>query len=207
MEQNDLHRQPSLFSTSSYSSEVVEEAENWETSVPKTVVESLSKEEIARQSLIFELIQGEQNYYNDLSFIETVSCSSNLTNDAKPDPSLTGIRATAEERIASHHSSRSTGPLPLHRSMQHRPDSQREQVIPRSSAHSTARTISGCSFDWRCCSRRCFSVGRRVSSIHEESAVRRDKVQEGEDLESSFLGISCGSYSSFERGTDTDSKC
>ena len=41
--------------------------------MPKTVVESLSKDEIARQSLIFELIQGEQNYCNDLSFIETVS--------------------------------------------------------------------------------------------------------------------------------------
>lgn len=40
--------------------------------MPKSTVLSLDKVEVARQSLIFELIQGEQKYLNDLSFIETV---------------------------------------------------------------------------------------------------------------------------------------
>lgn len=63
-------RQPSHISTNS---ESIEEAENWVTSVPKAIVESLSKKEVQRQSLIFELISGEQTYLNDLEVVQNVS--------------------------------------------------------------------------------------------------------------------------------------
>ncbi|BGP04378.1 Rho guanine nucleotide exchange factor [Rhodotorula toruloides] len=51
--------------------EIVEEADNWATSVPKSLLDSLSKSEIAYQNQVFELIQGEQKYFEDLQFIET----------------------------------------------------------------------------------------------------------------------------------------
>lgn len=54
-------------------SESIEEPENWVISVPKAIVESLSKNEIQRQSLIFELISGEQTYLNDLEVVQNVS--------------------------------------------------------------------------------------------------------------------------------------
>lgn len=54
-------------------SDLVEEAEDWASSVPKSLLESLPKKEIQRQSLIFELIQGEHKYLNDLTVVEQVS--------------------------------------------------------------------------------------------------------------------------------------
>ncbi|BGO99068.1 Rho guanyl-nucleotide exchange factor [Rhodotorula toruloides] len=51
--------------------EIVEEADNWATSVPKSLLDSLSQSEIAYQNQVFELIQGEQKYFEDLQFIET----------------------------------------------------------------------------------------------------------------------------------------
>lgn len=57
-----------------------EDAENWESSVPRAVVESLDKKEIARQSLIFELIQGEQHYQTDLCVVEEVCPSRRLAD-------------------------------------------------------------------------------------------------------------------------------
>ncbi|GAA5941175.1 hypothetical protein JCM10213_007445 [Rhodosporidiobolus nylandii] len=46
-------------------------AENWASSVPSHVLESLGKKEIARQNQIFELIQGEAEYEADLGLVET----------------------------------------------------------------------------------------------------------------------------------------
>jgi hypothetical protein len=51
----------------------MEEAENWASSVPKSILESLNKQEIAYQNQVFELIHGEQKYHDDLALIETVS--------------------------------------------------------------------------------------------------------------------------------------
>ncbi|GAA5841736.1 hypothetical protein JCM11251_007070 [Rhodosporidiobolus azoricus] len=51
--------------------EPIESAENWATSVPPSVLEALSKKEIALQNNIFELIQGEQQYWEDLGLLET----------------------------------------------------------------------------------------------------------------------------------------
>ncbi|BGP21292.1 Rho guanine nucleotide exchange factor [Rhodotorula toruloides] len=51
--------------------DIVEEADNWATSVPKDLLDSLSKTEVAYQNQVFELIQGEQKYFEDLQFIET----------------------------------------------------------------------------------------------------------------------------------------
>lgn len=50
----------------------VEEAENWTTSVPSSVLDSLSKDEIHYQNLVHELIKGEVLYLQDLDLIETV---------------------------------------------------------------------------------------------------------------------------------------
>ncbi|GAA5891760.1 hypothetical protein JCM8208_002876 [Rhodotorula glutinis] len=47
------------------------EADNWATSVPSEVRDSLDKREIAYQNQVFELVQGEQKYYDDLCLIET----------------------------------------------------------------------------------------------------------------------------------------
>lgn len=50
----------------------VEEPEDWIASVPPSVVDMLPKSEIQRQSLMFELIQGEINYMGDLDLIQKV---------------------------------------------------------------------------------------------------------------------------------------
>ncbi|GAA5849156.1 hypothetical protein JCM9279_005806 [Rhodotorula babjevae] len=47
------------------------EADNWATSVPSEVRDALDKREIAYQNQVFELVQGEQKYYDDLCLIET----------------------------------------------------------------------------------------------------------------------------------------
>ncbi|KAM0793630.1 hypothetical protein ACM66B_001062 [Microbotryomycetes sp. NB124-2] len=47
-----------------------EEAEAWETSVPTSVVNSLTKKQVKVQNLIFELIQGEVKYLQDLELVE-----------------------------------------------------------------------------------------------------------------------------------------
>ncbi len=67
---NNLQRQASNLSSISQVEPKVE-ADNWASSVPKSVVESLTKDEVARQSLIFELIQGEVSLLADLDLIET----------------------------------------------------------------------------------------------------------------------------------------
>ncbi|GAA5899116.1 uncharacterized protein JCM6883_005114 [Sporobolomyces salmoneus] len=67
-----LHRVGSTLSSHSGLIEApLEEAENWASSVPKTILESLDKQEIAYQNQVFELIHGEQKYYDDLTLIET----------------------------------------------------------------------------------------------------------------------------------------
>ncbi|KAI5480823.1 Rho guanyl-nucleotide exchange factor [Pseudohyphozyma bogoriensis] len=66
---NQLHRAPSLLSTSS-AIETVEEPDNWVSSVPALVKDSLDKHELQRQLLIFEFIQTEQAYHNDLETIQ-----------------------------------------------------------------------------------------------------------------------------------------
>ncbi|GAA6024340.1 hypothetical protein JCM11491_000383 [Sporobolomyces phaffii] len=67
-----LHRVGSTLSNYSATMEApVEEAENWASSVPKTILDSLSKQEIAYQNQVFELIHGEQRYFDDLTLIET----------------------------------------------------------------------------------------------------------------------------------------
>ncbi|GAA6062754.1 hypothetical protein JCM10212_005550 [Sporobolomyces blumeae] len=49
----------------------LEEAENWASSVPRSILESLDKREVAYQNQVFELIQGEQKYLDDLNLIES----------------------------------------------------------------------------------------------------------------------------------------
>ncbi|GAA5885505.1 hypothetical protein JCM16303_002232 [Sporobolomyces ruberrimus] len=67
-----LHRVGSTLSTASGLAEApMEEAENWASSVPKSILESLNKQEIAYQNQVFELIHGEQKYHDDLALIET----------------------------------------------------------------------------------------------------------------------------------------
>ncbi|GAA6008068.1 hypothetical protein JCM10207_007016 [Rhodosporidiobolus poonsookiae] len=66
---NQLERVGSTLSAHS-AAEPIEEADNWQTSVPLSVLEALSKQEIDRQNQIFELIQGEQEYCDDLEYIE-----------------------------------------------------------------------------------------------------------------------------------------
>jgi hypothetical protein len=63
----------------------LEEAENWASSVPKTILDSLDKREIAYQNQVFELIHGEQKYYDDLTLIETVSLLSLARSTRKLD--------------------------------------------------------------------------------------------------------------------------
>ncbi|GAA5983657.1 hypothetical protein JCM5350_000658 [Sporobolomyces pararoseus] len=68
----ELHRVGSTVSNNSGLIEApLEEAENWASSVPKAVLESLDKQEIAYQNQVFELIHGEQKYFDDLTLIET----------------------------------------------------------------------------------------------------------------------------------------
>ncbi|ORY90211.1 CNH domain-domain-containing protein [Leucosporidium creatinivorum] len=66
---NQLQRQGSTLSAHS-GVDPVEESENWETSVPSSVLDALTKKEIMYQSIVFELIQGEVKYLQDLEFIE-----------------------------------------------------------------------------------------------------------------------------------------
>ncbi|GAA5856247.1 hypothetical protein JCM5353_002672, partial [Sporobolomyces roseus] len=67
-----LQRVGSTLSTNSATIEApLEEAENWASSVPKSILDSLDKKEIAYQNQIFELIHGEQKYFDDLNLIET----------------------------------------------------------------------------------------------------------------------------------------
>ncbi|GAA5909349.1 hypothetical protein JCM6882_000959 [Rhodosporidiobolus microsporus] len=68
-----LHRTGSNLSAMGGSGgvEPIESAENWATSVPPSVLEALSKKEIALQNNIFELISGEQQYLDDLGLLET----------------------------------------------------------------------------------------------------------------------------------------
>ncbi|GAA5977124.1 hypothetical protein JCM21900_003491, partial [Sporobolomyces salmonicolor] len=66
-----LQRVGSTLSAHSASAEPQEEADNWATSVPRAVLESLDKKQIAYQNQVFELIHGEQKYYDDLMLIET----------------------------------------------------------------------------------------------------------------------------------------
>ncbi|GAA5879401.1 hypothetical protein JCM1840_006035 [Sporobolomyces johnsonii] len=66
-----LQRVGSTLSAYSASTEPQEEADNWATSVPRAVLESLDKKQIAYQNQVFELIHGEQKYYDDLLLIET----------------------------------------------------------------------------------------------------------------------------------------
>ncbi|GAA5949958.1 hypothetical protein JCM3765_007750 [Sporobolomyces pararoseus] len=69
---SELHRVGSTISSNSGLIEApLEEAENWASSVPKSVLESLDKQEIAYQNQVFELIHGEQKYLDDLTLIET----------------------------------------------------------------------------------------------------------------------------------------
>ncbi|GAA5923419.1 uncharacterized protein JCM15063_003641 [Sporobolomyces koalae] len=69
---NSLHRVGSTISTNSGMVEApLEEADNWASSVPKSILDSLDKTEIAYQNQIFELIHGEQKYLDDLNLIET----------------------------------------------------------------------------------------------------------------------------------------
>lgn len=71
------------------STQPLEEAENWASSVPKSILESLDKQEIAYQNQVFELIQGEQKYYDDLALIETVR-NPRLAR-ARPRPRTTSL--------------------------------------------------------------------------------------------------------------------
>ncbi|BGP36192.1 Rho guanine nucleotide exchange factor [Rhodotorula kratochvilovae] len=48
-----------------------EEADNWATSVPPSVLDALDKRQVAYQNQVFELVQGEQKYYDDLMLVET----------------------------------------------------------------------------------------------------------------------------------------
>ncbi|KAK4052857.1 Rho guanine nucleotide exchange factor [Microbotryomycetes sp. JL221] len=68
-QKNRLERHGS--SVSSFATaDTVEEAEAWETSVPSSVVNSLTKKQIKYQNLVFELVQGEIKYLQDLELVE-----------------------------------------------------------------------------------------------------------------------------------------
>lgn len=80
----------------------------------KSVIEDLSKSEIARQSLIYELIQGEAAYLKDLNTIETVRSNFQslerefILQNYETDFMILGIRATFTRSLTSYHSSSST---------------------------------------------------------------------------------------------------
>ncbi|GAA5854952.1 hypothetical protein JCM8547_002320 [Rhodosporidiobolus lusitaniae] len=67
---SSLHRTGSTLSAVS-GVEQIESAENWATSVPASLLESLPKEVVKCQNNIFELISGEQSHYDDLQLLET----------------------------------------------------------------------------------------------------------------------------------------
>ncbi|KAK4055074.1 Rho guanine nucleotide exchange factor [Microbotryomycetes sp. JL201] len=68
---NRLQRHGSSVSSLTPTDFQTEEAEAWETSVPSSVVDSLSKKQVKVQNLIFELIQGEIKYLQDLELVES----------------------------------------------------------------------------------------------------------------------------------------
>lgn len=49
-----------------------EQGEYWATSVPSAVLESLDKRQTEYQNLVYELIKGEQQFCDDLEYLETV---------------------------------------------------------------------------------------------------------------------------------------
>ena len=68
--QNQLRRQGSQLST--HSTEQPAQPDNWVSFVGKAVADSTDKMEVKRQLNIFELIDGEEKYLNDLELVRKV---------------------------------------------------------------------------------------------------------------------------------------
>ncbi|GAA5999985.1 uncharacterized protein JCM10292_003567 [Rhodotorula paludigena] len=72
-----LHRVPSALSQTPAAAAAAgvsgsgEQGEYWATSVPSAVLESLDKRQTEYQNLVYELIKGEQQFCDDLEYLET----------------------------------------------------------------------------------------------------------------------------------------